>query len=597
MEISHISMPGASLPVSRQGMLGVIEDLTRLIAPNEAAFIALGEALSCARSKLRSGGEQFRLLSERMDQGDGVRSARALSDSRDEIISIHAESREVAAELAALGQSLAAVGHPVAVLAKIIGEVAVLGTNAKIQAAQVGSTGIDFSVFTKDVDRLHGLAEEAMNATSARLAGLKSILDAICAESEAFHRGDAAELKVLAERLGLHLAALGERRDQARRALVHLERRSVDIGERVSRCIGALQVNDLTSQRIGHVQAALSLLSGLVDTHAAEDPDCAWIQELDEGRRRLLIGTVCTLQATQLERAAADFQNAVGELGANLRGLAADANATIAESQKVFGGEGAKTTFIHDVLADVHRAMDLLDLFCRTDESIRARIEALVQGFASMKGDLDAIRSIDADMRIMGLNATLKCSRLGNAGVALGVVAQELRACSRRTEETSRAIGAAIGTVSSDAAMVADRSAREREAAAAVAVRMRESVGVLDEFGQVLDDALAGMDETYGEVGRLLVGVGGELGIGRALGTGIASIAQTLRIQGHSCAGRDADPSLVREDIQRMLGQHYTMASERVIHELFADGNAAEAVMEQAAADGGGDAGIDSLFF
>jgi hypothetical protein len=593
-------MDDLSLPISPEALRQLGDDLSSLVAPNETAFIALGDALASARGKLRAAGEEFRTLAEKMDQGDGLQAARALAGARDEILRISEESRGVAAGLTALNHTLDVVRRPVAVLSKIIGEVAALATNAKVQAAQVSAGGVDFSVFTKDIDRLRGLAEQAVHQAAGRLTSLGATMATACAESEAFHRGDAAELAAVATRLKEQLAELSERREQARRCLADFQRRAVAIGERVSRCIGALQINDMTSQRIGHVQTALSLLTGVVNPGAALEPGCEWVGELSGERRRLLLGTVCSLQATQLERASCDFSAAIGELRTNLSALREDAEAMMAETRQVFASRHGDETFIHGVLAEVQRAMALLHSYCRADETIRARIEELSQGFAAMTADLEAIQSIDADMRIMGLNATLKCTRLGRSGLALGVVAQELRACSRRTEETSKAIAAAITTVSGDASTLTARSAHERETATALVTRMSDSADILNGFSQVLNAALNEMAEACGEVASLLDEAAQGFAVEQALNSGVSVVAKRLKAVGDECAGPDADPSLVREDIHRMLGQHYTMASERVIHELFADGSGGTA----APADNSGtpaaeapDDDIDSLFF
>lgn len=590
-------MDNISSPISAEALRQLGEELSALIAPNEAAFIALGNALGSARAKLQAGGEHFRVLAEKMDQGDGLRAARALSEARDEILRISGESREVFNRLNALTRTLDVVRRPVTVLGKIIGEVAALATNAKVQAAQVSAAGVDFSVFTKDIDRLRGLAERSVNQAAGRLTTLGEIMTTACTASEAFQRGDAAELAAVATRLKDQLAQLGERREQARRALADFQKRTDAIGERVSRCIAALQVNDMTSQRIGHVQTALSLLTGVVEPDAAREPGSEWVGELDDERRRLLLGTVCSLQATQLERASQDFSAAIGELRDNLSGLRADAEAMLVEARRVFGGQREGETFIHGVLAEVQRAMTLLQAYCRTDESIRARIDELSQGFADMTADLEAIQSIDADMRIMGLNATLKCTRLGRQGLALGVVAQELRACSRRTEETSKAIAAAIQAVCADATALTDRSAQEREAVTALVTRMSESSEILAGFSAVLDAALVEMAEAWGDVAKLLDEAANSFAVEKALDAGVSTIAQRLKTVGEDCAGPESDPSLVREDIQRMLGHHYTMASERVIHELFADGGTSSNAPNAASATEAADADIDSLFF
>jgi len=47
--------------------------------------------------------------------------------------------------------------------------------------------------------------------------------------------------------------------------------------------------------------------------------------------------------------------------------------------------------------------------------------------------DTDRLRELEADIRIMGLNTTLECGRLGVPGRPLSAIAQELRDCGSRT--------------------------------------------------------------------------------------------------------------------------------------------------------------------
>ena len=51
----------------------------------------------------------------------------------------------------------------------------------------------------------------------------------------------------------------------------------------------------------------------------------------------------------------------------------------------------------------------------------------------ALERNISAIQSLESDIRLMGLNTTLRSGRLGNEGRALTVIAQELRTCSNLT--------------------------------------------------------------------------------------------------------------------------------------------------------------------
>lgn len=584
--------------VSRRTFTDLAGRLGALIAPNEAAFLSLGEALGAARAKLTASSALFNELSDRIEREDGERKSTVLGQSHTNILAISTQAQGIGTHLAGLAAARAAIGRPLANLNKIIGEIAALATNAKVQAAQVNAVGVDFSVFTKDIDRLRGLAETAIRRAETRLSQVMGMMSHAEQDADGFRKAGVAELERIATRLSNSQGEMTRRRAQARRALDDFQRRAVEVGQRISRCISALQINDMTSQRIAHVQAALSLLCNLVDEPGSQDePGMEWVGEMDPDRRRSLIAAVCSLQATQLDRAVTDFSAAIVDLRGNLEGLAADAGAIRDEARKTFGGGQGGESFVQGISADVVRAAELLKAYCVTDEQVRAHISDVSAGFAAMAEDLEAIRSIDADMRIMGLNATLKCTRLGRSGLALGVVAQELRACSQRTEETSKTIAAAIDKAASDASALAATSAKEYAAADSLSRELEEAAAVFCAFGEIIATSLRGVNDACDEVGRLLAEATGDCTVGQRMTIGSTAIFRDLHGISAAIDG-NADPAALRRDIERMLGRQYTMASERVIHELFADTDSGDGTAAKADNSPGDTAAdIDDLFF
>ncbi|CCG39941.1 hypothetical protein [Magnetospirillum molischianum] len=568
-------------------------ELEQLAAPNEAAFITLGDALASARTTLSTGSVQFHALSEMLDSENGNRAERMIASAREDILSISTETREIASSLGQLDQRTGAVAKPLGTLAKIISEISALGINAKIHAAQVNAQGIDFTVFTKDIDRLQQLADDTIKRASGQLGSLSMAMASARLASDSFQRGDAVELESIGTRMGGQLAELAARRETVRRALPDIEKRTSVIAERVSRSISALQINDMTSQRFEHVRSALALMRGLTAPPSGTETD--WLHDLNDERKQQILASVCSLQAQQMERAVADFSQAIRELKGNLTALGTEASTILTEAQSLFGGDSGDKSFIETVATDIERAAVLLDNYCQADERVRMLIHQVSEVFACIAKDLSALRSIDADLRIMGLNATLKCTRLGTSGHALGVVAQELRACSRRTEEISRLIAAAIDAATAEALALAERSEREHATAAALAGNIAESTRSMRTISGMVDKTLSDLMTACDRVSRLLGEATANFNLEHSLESGVGVLVGRLTDLGHQAAPGGVDPAVVREDIQRMLGQHYTMSSERIIHDIFADGEALSSPPPATGASAESD--IDDFFF
>ncbi|MFD2233405.1 methyl-accepting chemotaxis protein [Phaeospirillum tilakii] len=578
--------PRAPLPPLAAELAAIGDDIIRLVAPNETAFIALGDALASARGALGGGSSRFAVLSDLLERDEGAQAERTLAEGQRSLLTISSETHEVVDGLSRLDRGAGAVARPLAVLAKIIDEISALGTNAKIHAAQITAEGIDFTVFTRDIDRLHQLAAATLDQTQARLGALDRALATARQAAARFQGNDSAELERIGGRLGGQVAELSRRRQRARAALPEIESRTKVIAERVSRCISALQINDLTSQRFEHVRTALAQVAALLDEAGARAAG------FDPGEGRRVAAAVCALQIEQMNRATADFRQAIEDLKSNLAGLGHDAAAMLNEARTLFGG-GGDGGFIEDVAHDVDRAATLLQSYCQADERMRIQITAVSGVFAEIASDLGELRSIDADLRIMGLNATFKCGRLGSAGHALGVVAQELRACSRRTEEISRQIGGAIDAATAEAAAIAERSEQEYRTAATLAEAIGSTLPPLRLLSGELAATLTELTHACDGVARLLDDASQGFDREHSLQEGVAALARRLTAVAERAVPGGVDPASVRDQIHRLLGHHYTMSSERDIHEMFNVGESGAAAATAADAE----ADVDSFLF
>lgn len=557
-----------------RGLRDLADKLTHLVSPNEAAFMTTGETLGAARDRLLDARNQFQRLSEHLESDKGNTTRNTFSTARDTLTHIAQEAHSLAAQMATFRHNLQSIRRPLAGLAGIITEIAALATNAKVQAAQVRTRSIDFTVFTTDIDRLREMAAVAVRRASERLTSIETGVERATKAAEGFQGSDARELGDIARHMGQWIAEIGRRREQSRRGLSDMDKVSLRIAERVAACIGRLQINDMTCQRIDHVTTALTILAQAISPDTREHGDMHWLTSQSPQRQNQISAAICELQARQTERAMSDFSEAVTDLKRNLDGLSADSQRLGGEARRLFGGSQGRDSFMHTVYADVERVSDLLQRFSETNGQVRRQIAEMAQSFVEMDADLRDIHSIDADMRVMGLNATFKCARLGSAGMALGVVAQELRYCSRRTDETTKAIATAIQAATRDAALLSEKATQQHADVVALSTAMTEGTATVRDIDAAITAGLADLDRICTEVCTLL-DTGGVRNLD-PVGVRNQShdLSRQLRALGSFAAPEGIDADMIRDDLERMLEKSYTMQSERVIHELFADHDA-----------------------
>jgi len=553
-----------------------------LTAQAEQEFVPVGALLGDAARIIGGMGDALARLGRSLHGDEALRSVTALNQAVAGITDLDAGAQGHDQALGRLAGESETIAKNLETLRRIVAEITALAINGKIQAALVATAGVDFTVFTAEIGRLGILAGQQIEQAVARLSSVRNaIIGAVDAEAS-FLRNEAGELRNVRARIEDNIAQMIDRARRAAQSIDAVESKSRQVSDRVARTMGELQINDITCQRIEHVRLALRGLA---------EPGGTWLAELGEESFRRLALAACRLQRLQLEEAAADYMTEIEALTGNLRGLSADAGDLLSEADHAFG-DSRGGLFLTEIHNDVARAVALLDAFDAAEDRTRTMIGSVSQGFVAMSADLDAIRSIDADMRVMGLNATLKCGRLGNAGQALGVVAQELRACSRRTEDSSRVIGDLLKRALDTASQLdRDSTGLDRANADSPARIMTGCMAGLSQLTSAMSEAMDHLRREAPVVAERLAGGAGGIAFHRRLREECLRAAETIADMAVTLDDgsplEDADFDLLR----RLVEERYTMDSERLIHQRF-DGRGSVV-----AAPAQEEAALDDLFF
>ena len=337
--------------------------------------------------------------------------------------------------------------------------------------------------------------------------------------------------------------------------------RAQDVAAHVSSAIMALQLGDITRQRIEHVQAALGTLRQLPTT-TDENP----FSGLSEAVQEALVAAGCRLVGDQLLDTAAELDEAAEQVDQRLAGLAGDAQEIGRLGDQAHAAAGAANqTFLTGLHADVRRTQDLFDSLRTAYEDADARTASVLETANRLVGHMATIRAVEADIHIMGLNTTLKCGRLGSAGRALGVIAQELRRCGNDTAAQAEAVATELGQLVSLAGAVADsRQVHDNATTDTVAQEMVIALGRLESTG--LSEALATLQRDGVSVAELLGSTATDFvvrhEIGEVLRRSAAEIA-SIAEQRNDCGADAAEP---KGRLLALVSRAYTMPRERKIH-------------------------------
>ena len=551
----------AAPPELGQRLSGLIARLAGPRQEIEAAFLAVGEELGGASALLDRIVAAFEALPRDLDgaemQEAGARLGRFTGHAHEIAAAFTRERGDVQKLLAAVN----AATHPVEDLHRSVRLMGILSVNARIVAAGLADAADQFDVFTTDIAELSKSATAAVVAFADGHAGLAAAVRRAADQFAGFEAAHRERLANLASSLDRGLLAVAERQRSSAERSTETARVSQEMGMRVASAVMALQVGDSTRQRVQHNEEALARLAAWL---AGESPFGLVAAETD---RPALAAVVVALQQAQLRATVEAFDHETREAEHALVELARDAEAAIADCRRLYGEEGGAP--IAELGIEMREAALLLRDCAREREQLDTLATAVGGMVEVLLGHVEAVQEIEANMRLVGLNAAVKCAQLGPRGAALSVIAAQLRELTGELVPAARAAVTQLGeavtiarafTAGSTGRLAAEVGQLEDEATAAL--------GLLEAVDGRLGAALGTLDRDGAEAARLLAMASQGLGRHAGLAEALADIEFELARLIPSHQGGAVPPVLAQA--LKALRRGYSMEAERRIHDEIA---------------------------
>lgn len=547
--------------------------LQSAFAPIETTFQQVGEELSRAVESLQRITQSCGDLSQRMAEDALAASTARLEVAAAQVSELANNSQSGQASLSALVSLTGGIEARILRLNRTIGEVQILGINAKIEAAHVTARNVDFGVFTREIGRLAELAGDGLGKLSDELVSLGRLIEKARADQEDFERENLQSLTAIGRRLDTNLQKVKERQQAALLASAGLGAHSERIAGRVAKVVADLQIADITRQRVEHVIHGLDVVNGLFEPDAAIGDG-----DVSDAQRLPIVSTICRLEAAQLENAESNFSRETLQIVKNLTGLAGDAEQVRQQGAAVCGSAGGDgASFLTELGRDLDQARTLLQKYAEAHAAIEGVTRSVSAGVSEMVKYLAAVHSIEADMRVMGLNATLKCGRLGNEGRALSVIAQELRGFANRTADDSAIIMQGLEKLIGEAENLTNAGQENGSANISRLIEeMTDSVRSLAAANDELARPMAALERDSHLIGTALEETIRRVSEHPEYVDGLRQVVAHLQRMAAQVPQNGIDDlGQIKDRILVMMKGRYTMASEHEIHSLFdqLDGN------------------------
>lgn len=511
----------------------------------EKAFLDMGERLMACARLLREISSAHESMPAELKGDDFAKAVESMHALREAIgrMSLRHDADET--EIGRLATMSDALYDPIDSLNKAVRGLRLISVNARIVAAGLKNHDGDFDSFALEMADHGKHAATIVAEFTASHAHLAATLASAGAANQAFRDRHRDTLAAISGRLAGQLAAIELHKERATTDAVESGRLTKQISARIGDAVSALQVGDITRQRLEHVE------DGLRDLESADATTAT-------------AALVCRLQFLQLEDAGRDFALQVSAFAGALRDLSSDARLVLEDSAAQSDALLAQGGTALAGLVDDLKAMMLLlrEYEAMTTELTTLRSQVAVS-VASMRDRMAAIEDLEHSMRLLSLNTAVRCSHLGHEGRALRVIAQEMRELSANTVEAATSVTASLQDAQAMLAALGEAGDEHAEASSLTA----DAAAAIELLNRVVDrlrQAAGRIADCGPKTAALLQQAAATARGYERYSDGWHSVSEELgRLSGADAVGNgQADTELLAR-----LRRRYTMVSERRIHD------------------------------
>lgn len=561
-------------------MIQGMESSRRVI---ETKFLAAGKILSAAMDGIATLVAALDEMAKALSPATIAATTRQLQDAAAQLAALPAKQGQRRATIGQIEQQRSILSSRIEDMRRSLTYMRAFTVSIKITAGGVPDADAEFEVFAQEMCQRVEAGRAEVDALEHGLSMLKEELQAAILRAGMLWRGSADMIPAVSAQLHDAAGLLAGHQTKMAAAAADTNELAQKIRKQVMRMLVALQIGDITRQRVEHIQTGAALLGSI-------DPALP-VQEAARIRALLAV-----LLAAQLEATLRDFNHEAEHISTGLEGLARDA-AALLSLQDVAYGQNASGGFLR---ALQQRVGEVVGLATEIEEA-----DALAQNTGSraataarlLSDRLNAIQMMKSDVLYMALNTTLKSTRLGDAGRPLSIIATELRTHAGYLEATANACVAALKTLIQTASALSSDPSEAISGDASAGGALAVAIGCITGAAETTERDVAALTANGQAVLDLLKDSRDGLAFHSEIGTALAHAGEEL---GELAAAAQPCDNRIQAPLAAAfakLSAIYTMAQERDIQAaIAADWGIVLEAAPSAALQTGNDSLEDALF-
>ncbi len=441
-----------------------ISELERLNRETERAFLIVGGKLAASIEEVNFMSSGLQSVAELISGERGRNAAQALNSVLDLARGMGARG---GADSELLGNISTEGNRLKKTLSQFEGIVAAfhsLGLLTRIETARLGKVSADFGNLAEDVRLLARNVETRVESALDTAGELTPRIESVLRHVAALQEGQARELPVVIDQVLQSLASFGEMQGLTHDASARLASESREIAAAFQSLVVSLQFQDITRQQLEHVIDVLRRLSS-VPGHSGT------------------AAVILELQLSQLSGASGKFSDSVAEVGKSLGDIAGHV-VKMADESRALSGRSGNNSFFQQMERGCSAILASFGQCAHADAATQAMCGDLAEAVTRMRGSIEEIQTIEAQMRRTAMNAMISAEHLGQNGEALGALAGSIQQKAYESRQASEALIQILDAMSAGAQRLSgqertalDRAAQQEgvEAMRTAATQLRES--------------------------------------------------------------------------------------------------------------------------
>lgn len=513
-------------------------------------FVDAGHSLERAYDTVGTLIGSLESVTNALDRDAADRAVATMQANADQLASLPDRQKKRQHSLDTLQQASGTVQTEIVRVNRTLDLLKICGQYLKVAAA--GANG--FADFADAMIAELDVSEREIHEISKEVGQLSSTVPCVVEVNRLLASESARLCPHVPDKLAADAIGLQQNQIEAARRAQTIAAIARDIRAKLSAAHGAMQIGDITRQRLEHAAQACRMLGTALDEiDGGDDPAAA----------KALEGQIMALLAAQVAEATADLQKESRLLGANFRAIATQVAAMLAPHETSAADQTSDGAFLQ-LLEESVAEVDAVTAQLRDADTRSTRLGSEASATVRQLGErLTTIHRVTGGVRIMAWNSDLRSYRMGRAGDGLARIAAEIRSSVNTLEMVSGAVASAFEQLSHAAEAIGSPE-NDTETAGS----LPEALAVIRAGALATREGMSGLDRDAGAIHDIVAEMTSALDCETAFAGPLSRIAAQLDALAMPLGEASEVVTDHSQPLLDAIYALYTMAKERQIHAL-----------------------------